>query len=144
VWWARIRRSRPLPTVSGETHLSPYLPPARSANHPLPLPNQMQATSNASKLTLPPSLPPRLSRAGLRPHERPLGVFLFLGPTGVGKTHLTKKVCEFLFQDERAMTRLDMTEFGEKFTVSRLIGSPPGYVGYEVRKKWREGARGRR
>jgi len=68
-----------------------------------------------------------------------LGVFLFLGPTGVGKTHLTKKVCEFLFQDERAMTRLDMTEFSEKFTVSRLIGSPPGYVGYEVRKGWMEG-----
>ena len=61
----------------------------------------------------------------------------------MGKTHLTKKVCEFLFQDERAMTRLDMTEFSEKFTVSRLIGSPPGYVGYEVRERGREGGRER-
>lgn len=73
----------------------------------------------------------RLSRAGLRPHERPLGVFLCIGPTGVGKTFLTKKVSEFLFQDEKAMTRIDMSEYGEKFSVSRLIGAPPGYVGYE-------------
>lgn len=73
----------------------------------------------------------RLSRAGLHSHQRPLGVFLCLGPTGCGKTHLTKTLCKFLFQSEQAMTRIDMSEYMEKFSVSRLIGAPPGYVGYE-------------
>ncbi|RHY51519.1 hypothetical protein DYB30_012788, partial [Aphanomyces astaci] len=73
----------------------------------------------------------RLARAGLHAHNRPLGVFLFLGPTGVGKTELTKALGEFLFQDPSAMTRIDMSEYMEKHTVSRLIGAPPGYIGYE-------------
>lgn len=73
----------------------------------------------------------RLSRAGLHTHNRPLGVFMFLGPTGVGKTELTKALSEFLFQDVNAMTRIDMSEYMEKFSVSRLVGAPPGYVGYE-------------
>ncbi|RHY06437.1 hypothetical protein DYB36_006404 [Aphanomyces astaci] len=73
----------------------------------------------------------RLARAGLHAHNRPLGVFLFLGPTGVGKTELTKALGEFLFQDASAMTRIDMSEYMEKHTVSRLIGAPPGYIGYE-------------
>ncbi|MPZ72522.1 MAG: ATP-dependent chaperone ClpB [Nitriliruptorales bacterium] len=73
----------------------------------------------------------RRSRAGLADPDRPLGSFLFLGPTGVGKTELARALAEFLFDDERAMLRLDMGEYGEKHTVSRLIGAPPGYVGYE-------------
>jgi ATP-dependent Clp protease ATP-binding subunit ClpB len=73
----------------------------------------------------------RRSRAGLADPDRPLGSFLFLGPTGVGKTELARTLAEFLFDDERAMVRLDMGEFQEKHTVSRLIGAPPGYVGYE-------------
>ena len=73
----------------------------------------------------------RRSRAGLQDPDRPLGSFLFLGPTGVGKTLLAKALAEFLFDDERAMVRLDMSEYMEKHTVSRLIGAPPGYVGYE-------------
>ena len=73
----------------------------------------------------------RRSRAGLADPDRPLGSFLFLGPTGVGKTELARALAEFLFDDERAMVRLDMGEYGEKHTVSRLIGAPPGYVGYE-------------
>jgi ATP-dependent Clp protease ATP-binding subunit ClpB len=73
----------------------------------------------------------RRSRAGLADPDRPLGTFLFLGPTGVGKTELARTLAEFLFDDERAMVRLDMGEFQEKHTVSRLIGAPPGYVGYE-------------
>ncbi|OQS01696.1 AAA ATPase domain-containing protein [Achlya hypogyna] len=73
----------------------------------------------------------RLARAGLHAHTRPLGVFLFLGPTGVGKTELTKALVEFLFQDPTALTRIDMSEYMEKHSVSRLIGAPPGYVGYE-------------
>ena len=73
----------------------------------------------------------RRSRAGLADADRPLGSFLFLGPTGVGKTELARALAEFLFDDERAMIRLDMGEYGEKHTVSRLIGAPPGYVGYE-------------
>src|SRR5262249_23938008 len=63
--------------------------------------------------------------------NRPIGSFLFLGPTGVGKTELARGLAEFLFDDERAMVRLDMSEFHDKHTVSRLIGAPPGYVGYE-------------
>ncbi|EPY53900.1 hsp78-like protein [Schizosaccharomyces cryophilus OY26] len=73
----------------------------------------------------------RLSRAGLQNSNRPLASFLFLGPTGVGKTALTKALAEFLFDSEKAMIRFDMSEFQEKHTVSRLVGSPPGYVGYE-------------
>ncbi|HTC07305.1 MAG TPA: ATP-dependent chaperone ClpB [Acetobacteraceae bacterium] len=73
----------------------------------------------------------RRARAGLQDPNRPIGSFLFLGPTGVGKTELTKALAEFLFDDERAMVRIDMSEFMEKHTVSRLIGAPPGYVGYD-------------
>ncbi|WP_296427045.1 ATP-dependent chaperone ClpB [Yoonia sp.] len=73
----------------------------------------------------------RRARAGLNDENRPLGSFLFLGPTGVGKTELTKAVAEYLFDDEHAMVRVDMSEFMEKHAVSRLIGAPPGYVGYD-------------
>jgi len=73
----------------------------------------------------------RLSRAGLRYHDRPLGVFLMIGPTGVGKTELAKALAQFLFQDKNAMVTIDMSEYMERHSVSRLIGSPPGYVGYE-------------
>ena len=73
----------------------------------------------------------RRARAGLNDENRPLGSFLFLGPTGVGKTELTKAVAEFLFDDDNAMVRVDMSEFMEKHSVSRLIGAPPGYVGYD-------------
>lgn len=73
----------------------------------------------------------RRSRAGLQDPNRPLGSFLFLGPTGVGKTELTKALAEFLFDDETAMLRVDMSEYMEKHAVARLIGAPPGYVGYE-------------
>ncbi len=73
----------------------------------------------------------RRARAGLNDENRPLGSFLFLGPTGVGKTELTKAVAEFLFDDDAAMVRIDMSEFMEKHAVSRLIGAPPGYVGYD-------------
>jgi len=73
----------------------------------------------------------RRARAGLNDENRPLGSFLFLGPTGVGKTELTKAVADFLFDDDSAMVRIDMSEFMEKHAVSRLIGAPPGYVGYE-------------
>ncbi|HVE23306.1 MAG TPA: ATP-dependent chaperone ClpB [Acidocella sp.] len=73
----------------------------------------------------------RRARAGLHDPSRPIGSFLFLGPTGVGKTELTKALAEFLFDDERAMLRIDMSEFMEKHAVSRLIGAPPGYVGYD-------------
>ncbi len=73
----------------------------------------------------------RRSRVGLGDPERPLGSFLFMGPTGVGKTHLAKSLAEFLFDDVNAMVRIDMSEYMEKHTVSRLIGAPPGYVGYD-------------
>jgi ATP-dependent Clp protease ATP-binding subunit ClpB len=73
----------------------------------------------------------RRARAGIQDTARPLGSFLFLGPTGVGKTELARALAEFLFDDEKAMVRLDMSEYMEKHTVSRLIGAPPGYVGYE-------------
>ncbi|MDR9485376.1 MAG: ATP-dependent chaperone ClpB [Sediminimonas sp.] len=81
----------------------------------------VQAVSNAV----------RRARAGLQDENRPLGSFLFLGPTGVGKTELTKALAEFLFDDEHAMVRIDMSEFMEKHSVARLIGAPPGYVGYD-------------
>ncbi|MDT0344993.1 ATP-dependent chaperone ClpB [Streptomyces litchfieldiae] len=73
----------------------------------------------------------RRSRAGIADPDRPTGSFLFLGPTGVGKTELAKTLAEFLFDDERAMVRIDMSEYGEKHSVARLVGAPPGYVGYE-------------
>jgi len=73
----------------------------------------------------------RRSRAGLQDPQRPLGSFLFLGPTGVGKTELARALAEFLFDDEQALIRIDMSEYQEKHTVARLIGAPPGYVGYE-------------
>ena len=73
----------------------------------------------------------RRSRAGISDPNRPTGSFLFLGPTGVGKTEMAKALAEFLFDDERAMVRIDMSEYGEKHSVSRLVGAPPGYVGYE-------------
>ncbi len=73
----------------------------------------------------------RRSRAGLSDPDRPIGSFMFLGPTGVGKTELARALAEFMFDDERAMVRLDMSEYMEKHTVSRLIGAPPGYVGFE-------------
>jgi ATP-dependent Clp protease ATP-binding subunit ClpB len=73
----------------------------------------------------------RRSRAGLSDPHRPIGSFIFLGPTGVGKTELARTLAAFLFDDERAMVRLDMSEYMEKHTVSRLIGAPPGYVGYD-------------
>ncbi|MGP4026230.1 ATP-dependent chaperone ClpB [Actinomadura sp. 3N407] len=73
----------------------------------------------------------RRARAGISDPDRPTGSFLFLGPTGVGKTELAKALAEFLFDDERAMTRIDMSEYSEKHSVARLVGAPPGYVGYE-------------
>jgi ATP-dependent Clp protease ATP-binding subunit ClpB len=73
----------------------------------------------------------RRARAGLQDPDRPLGSFIFLGPTGVGKTELARALAEFLFDDEKAMTRVDMSEFMERHSVARLIGAPPGYVGYE-------------
>jgi ATP-dependent Clp protease ATP-binding subunit ClpB len=73
----------------------------------------------------------RRARAGLQDPNRPIGSFIFLGPTGVGKTELTKALAEFLFDDENALIRIDMSEYMEKHSVARLIGAPPGYVGYE-------------
>src|SRR6185437_13770621 len=73
----------------------------------------------------------RRSRAGLQDPNRPIGSVLFLGPTGVGKTELTKALAAFLFDDDTALVRIDMSEFMEKHSVARLIGAPPGYVGYE-------------
>ncbi|MFC3985023.1 ATP-dependent chaperone ClpB [Streptosporangium jomthongense] len=73
----------------------------------------------------------RRARAGIADPDRPTGSFLFLGPTGVGKTELAKSLADFLFDDERAMVRIDMSEYGEKHSVARLVGAPPGYVGYE-------------
>ena len=73
----------------------------------------------------------RRSRAGLSDPHRPIGSFLFLGPTGVGKTELARTLADFLFDDDRAMVRVDMSEYMEKHSVSRLVGAPPGYVGYE-------------
>ena len=73
----------------------------------------------------------RRSRAGLKDPRRPIGSFIFAGPTGVGKTELARALAEFLFADRNALIRVDMSEYMEKFSVSRLIGAPPGYVGYE-------------
>ncbi|WP_265569801.1 ATP-dependent chaperone ClpB [Sphingomicrobium nitratireducens] len=85
----------------------------------------------------------RRSRAGLQDPGRPLGSFLFLGPTGVGKTELTKALAEFMFDDSSAMVRIDMSEFMEKHSVARLVGAPPGYVGYEEGGKLTEAVRRR-
>ena len=73
----------------------------------------------------------RRARAGLQDPNRPIGSFIFMGPTGVGKTELARALAEFLFDDEQAMVRIDMSEFMEKHSVARLIGAPPGYVGYD-------------
>jgi ATP-dependent Clp protease ATP-binding subunit ClpB len=73
----------------------------------------------------------RRNKAGLNDENKPLGSFLFIGPTGVGKTELAKTLSDFLFNDEKTLTRIDMSEYMEKFSVSRLIGAPPGYVGYD-------------
>jgi len=85
----------------------------------------------------------RRARAGLQDPNRPLGSFLFLGPTGVGKTELARALAEFLFDDEQAMVRVDMSEYQEKHTVSRMIGAPPGYVGYEEAGQLTEAVRRR-
>jgi ATP-dependent Clp protease ATP-binding subunit ClpB len=85
----------------------------------------------------------RRARAGLQDPNRPLGSFLFLGPTGVGKTELARALAEFLFDDEQAMVRIDMSEYQEKHTVSRMIGAPPGYVGYEEAGQLTEAVRRR-
>src|SRR5205807_1062643 len=73
----------------------------------------------------------RRARSGIADPDRPTGSFLFLGPTGVGKTELAKALAAYLFDDERAMVRIDMSEYGEKHSVARLVGAPPGYVGYD-------------
>ena len=85
----------------------------------------------------------RRARAGLQDPNRPLGSFIFLGPTGVGKTELARSLAAFLFDDEHAMVRIDMSEYQEKHTVSRLIGAPPGYVGYEESGQLTEAVRRR-
>jgi ATP-dependent Clp protease ATP-binding subunit ClpC len=98
--------------------------------------NQEEAVSAISEAV-------RRGRAGLKDPKRPIGSFIFLGPTGVGKTELAKALAQFLFDDEDAMIRLDMSEFQEKHTVSRLIGAPPGYVGYEEAGQLTEAVRRR-
>ena len=85
----------------------------------------------------------RRARAGLQDPHRPLGSFIFLGPTGVGKTELARALAEFLFDDEQAMVRIDMSEYQEKHTVSRMIGAPPGYVGYDEAGQLTEAVRRR-
>ena len=95
---------------------------------------QEEAILNVSKSV-------RRARAGLKDPRRPIGVFLFLGPTGVGKTELVRALAEFMFGDEDAMIRLDMSEFQERHTVARLIGAPPGYVGYDEGGQLTEGVR---
>ena len=85
----------------------------------------------------------RRSRAGIADPNRPIGSFLFLGPTGVGKTELAKSLAEFLFDDESAMVRIDMSEYGEKHSVARLVGAPPGYVGYDAGGQLTEAVRRR-
>src|SRR4029453_4691758 len=84
----------------------------------------------------------RRARAGLQDPNQPRGGFVFLGPTGVGKTELARALAEFLFDDEHAMIRIDMSEYQEKHTVSRMIGAPPGYVGYEEAGQLTEAVRG--
>ena len=85
----------------------------------------------------------RRARAGLQDANRPLGSFLFLGPTGVGKTELARALADFLFDDDQAMVRIDMSEYQEKHSVARMIGAPPGYVGYEEAGQLTEAVRRR-
>ena len=85
----------------------------------------------------------RRSRAGLQDPDRPIGAFLFVGPTGVGKTELARALAEFMFDSEQAMIRIDMSEYMEKHSVSRLVGAPPGYVGYEAGGQLTEAVRRR-
>ena len=85
----------------------------------------------------------RRSRAGIADDNRPTGSFLFLGPTGVGKTELAKALADFLFDDDKAMVRIDMSEYGEKHSVARLVGAPPGYVGYDAGGQLTEAVRRR-
>ena len=116
-------RSRPCREL-GDARLattSPHLFSAGEADHFMALAQAVQAVSKAV----------RRARAGLQDPNRPLGSFLFLGPTGVGKTELTKALASFLFDDDSAMVRIDMSEYMEKHAVARLIGAPPGYVGYD-------------
>ena len=98
--------------------------------------NQEEAVSTISEAI-------RRGRAGLKDPKRPIGSFIFLGPTGVGKTELAKALAQFLFDDEEAMIRIDMSEYMEKHTVSRLIGAPPGYIGYEEAGQLTEAVRRR-
>jgi ATP-dependent Clp protease ATP-binding subunit ClpC len=98
--------------------------------------NQAEAVSAISEAI-------RRGRAGLKDPKRPVGSFIFLGPTGVGKTELAKALAQFLFDDEESMIRIDMSEYGEKHTVSRLIGAPPGYIGYEEAGQLTEAVRRR-
>src|SRR4029079_7436490 len=85
----------------------------------------------------------RRSRAGLSDPRRPIGSFMFLGPTGVGKTELARALAQYLFDSDQAMVRIDMSEYMEKFSVSRLIGAPPGYVGYDAGGQLTEAVRRR-
>src|SRR6266516_2312122 len=85
----------------------------------------------------------RRARSGLQDPNRPIGSFIFMGPTGVGKTELARALAEFLFDDDNAMVRIDMSEYMEKHTVARLIGAPPGYVGYEEGGRLTEAVRRR-
>jgi len=85
-------------------------------------------------------MPCAAAASGLQDPSRPIGSFIFLGPTGVGKTELCKALAEVLFDDENAMVRIDMSEFMERHSVSRLIGAPPGYIGYEKGQVDRGGA----
>src|SRR6266498_878424 len=97
-------------------------------------PNRNSARVRASSVLPTPDGPRkaiRRPRAGTKDPKRPAGSFIFLGPSGVGKTELARTLAEFLFGDEEAMVRIDMSEYMEKHSVSRLVGSPPGYVGYD-------------
>lgn len=118
-----ISKATGIPTdnlVSGEREKLLYMEQALSDR----VVGQMEACVAVSNAV-------RISRAGLHSHDRPLGTFLFLGPTGVGKTELCKALAKFVFNTEAALIRMDMSEYMEKFSVTRLIGAPPGYVGYD-------------
>ena len=118
-WWYRVGPGIPLITMAGKEKLLQL--EATLSQHVIGQDHAIQAVSEAV----------RRARAGLQDPNRPIGSFLFLGPTGVGKTELTKALARFLFDEEQAILRVDMSEFMEKHSVSRLIGAPPGYVGYE-------------
>mmetsp|Transcript_13663 Transcript_13663/g.32655 ORF Transcript_13663/g.32655 Transcript_13663/m.32655 type:complete len:510 (-) Transcript_13663:306-1835(-) len=118
-----VSRATGIPTdrlVAGEKHKLMQMEAALS-KQVVGQPHALQVVSDAV----------RVARAGLQPAERPMGVFLFVGPTGVGKTQLCKALAQQLFDSEEAVTRLDMSEFSEQHSVSRLVGAPPGYVGYD-------------